>query len=280
MRIDAHQHYWKLERGDYGWLTPDHGVLYRDYMPEDLQLHLATHHIDRTIVVQAAPTIEETEFLLDLCEREKTLAGVVGWLDLEADDFERQYERLRRNRYFIGLRPMLQDLADDAYILRPHVLRSLERLAKDSFPLDLLVRPRHLPHLAKLLKRLPQLHAVVDHLAKPNIATGEWEPWRHDLAQLADYPGIYCKLSGMVTEARHRAWQSADFTPYVRHVLDVFGISRVMFGSDWPVCLLSADYAQTIHVLEAALPSEISASDREALFGGNALKFYHRTDLH
>lgn len=274
MRVDAHQHYWKLERGDYGWLTPDMGSLYRDYLPDDLSSLLSANHIARTIVVQAAPTVAETQFLLELCEQEATLAGVVGWLDLEADDFEQQFARLRKNRYFIGLRPMLQDLKDDSYILRPKVMRSLQMLDDEAFPLDLLIYPRHLPHIVSLLERIPGLRAVVDHLAKPDIAAGVLDPWRRDLARVAEYTGVYCKLSGMVTEARHGEWQMDEFVPYVHHVLDIFGTSRVMFGSDWPVCLLSADYGQTLDVLEATLPTGLNRHELERIFGLNAVEFY------
>ncbi len=274
MRIDAHQHYWKTERNDYGWLTPESGPLYADYMPDDLRPHLQANGIDKTIVVQAAPTVAETEFLLSLCEREKTLAGVVGWLDLDADDFPEQFARLRSNRYFVGIRPMLQDLDDDAWILRPRVIQSLKRLADEQFPIDLLIFPRHLPHIITLLEQLPGLRAVIDHLAKPGIKDGVLDPWRDDIAAIARHANVYCKLSGMVTEADMRHWKTADFVPYVHHVFDVFGPQRVMFGSDWPVCLLAADYSQVCRLLADALPQRLSERDRSAIFGGNAIDFY------
>lgn len=275
MKIDAHQHYWQVKRGDYGWLTPDQGVLYRDYMPKQLRPHLAQHQINRTIVVQAAPTIEETLFLLRLCEEENTLAGVVGWLDLESEHFATEFSRLRSNPYFIGLRPMLQDIEDTSYILRPQVLRSLELIAAASFPLDLLIQPRHLPSVINMLERIPDLHTVVNHIAKPCIAKGELDPWRSDLARLANHhPNVYCKLSGMVTEAVHGRWNTEDFIPYVSHVLDIFGPSRVMFGSDWPVCLLSADYSEVIVLLESLLPEHWGALEYKLVFGDNAARFY------
>lgn len=275
MRVDAHQHYWKLERGDYGWLTPNLKKLYRDYLPADLLATLQAQRIDKTIVVQAAPTVAETEYLLELCEQEETLVGVVGWLDLDASDFSQHYTRLRNNPYFIGLRPMLQDIADDMYILRPRVMRSLQQLAEDQFPLDLLVHPRHLPHVITMLEQVPGIRAVVDHLAKPNIAEGILDPWRSDIAQIAQYPNVYCKLSGMVTEAQHERWTATDFIPYVQHILSIFGSKRTMFGSDWPVCLLAArDYGQVIHLLEDVLPEDLTALDRDNIFGLNALEFY------
>jgi L-fuconolactonase len=274
MRIDAHQHYWKPDRGDYGWLTPDLKALYRDFLPADLKPHLDRHGIGRTIVVQAAPTVAETEFLLQLCESEETIAGVVGWLDMEADDFAEQFHRLRENPKFVGIRPMLQDLDDDAYILRPKVGRALELLVEHDFPLDLLVFPRHLPHVITLLERWPGLRAVVDHLAKPNIASGDIEPWRERMERVAAHPNVYCKLSGMVTEADHGNWQRSDFVPYVREIVRMFGTGRVMFGSDWPVCLLAASYDEVWDILVRALPETIGEKEKEAIFGSNAARFY------
>ncbi|WP_213584101.1 amidohydrolase [Paenibacillus sp. J2TS4] len=273
-RLDAHQHYWKLDRGDYGWLTPEAGILYRDYLPEDLKEHLQAQSIGQTIVVQAAPTVEETEYLLSLCEQEETLAGVVGWLDLEADDFVEQYERLSQNHYFVGIRPMLQDLPDDRWILRPKVIQALRRLARDEFPVDLLVKPRHLGPVLELMQLVPELRAVVDHLAKPYIKDGIMEPWRTQLKELAQYERVYCKLSGMVTEADLTGWQKEDFIPYVHHVLESFGSERVMFGSDWPVCLLAATYSEVTHLLESCLPESVTESERELIFGHNAAQFY------
>ncbi|KIL40474.1 amidohydrolase [Gordoniibacillus kamchatkensis] len=274
MRIDAHQHYWRLDRGDYGWLTPDAGILYRDYGPSDLAPHLRSRGIGATVAVQAAPTVAETEYLLTLCAGEPTLAGVVGWVDPEADDFEATLVRLKRSPYFLGIRPMLQDLEDDAYIVRPKVLESLRTLVRHDLALDLLVRPRQLPHAAAMLAAVPGLRAVVDHIAKPDIAAGITEPWRSDLAAVAAYPNVYCKLSGMVTEADHRAWRREHLEPYIREVCRLFGPQRVMFGSDWPVCLLAASYDEVAAALEASLPPEWTEADRAAVFGANAAAFY------
>ena len=275
MRVDAHQHYWKIGRGDYGWLTPKSGILYRDYMPEDLVPHLHTCGIDLTVVVQAAPTVGETEFLLSLCEQEPTLAGAVGWLDLEADHFAAELDRLRAHPYFVGLRPMLQDISDDGYILRPKVLRALERMAELEVPLDILIFPRHLPHIKRMLEQVPGLKAVIDHLAKPPIASGALDPWREQMEAIAaDHPNVSCKLSGMVTEARPHAWQPADFVPYVHHIVSVFGPNRILFGSDWPVCLQQAEYGDVVRLLEKVLPDHMTREDRDKLFGWNAVRFY------
>jgi L-fuconolactonase len=274
MRIDAHQHYWKVERGDYGWLTPEAGILYKDFGPADLEAQLEEHRIDATIVVQAAPTTAETEYLLELCEQEPTLAGAVGWIDPEADDFEATLLRLKASKYFLGIRPMLQDMADDAYIVRPKVLEALRLLVKHDAALDLLVRPRQLPHVLRMLELVPGIRAIVDHIAKPDIAGHVTDPWLDHMEAIAAYPNVYCKLSGMVTEADHERWQPEDIIPYVRLVCKRFGPDRVVFGSDWPVCLLAASYEQVVRILEEALPPEWTAKQRQAVFGGNAAAFY------
>jgi len=276
MRIDAHQHFWLLERGDYGWLTPSLTKLYRDFLPGDLEPELQKAGMDRTVLVQAAPTVAETEYMLSLCEESPRIAGVVGWLDFEADDFEEQFLRLRENPYFVGLRPMLQDLEDDRWILRPKVISALRILEKHGFPLDILIFPRHLPVIRELMDIVPNLRGVIDHLAKPYIKDGIFQPWAEQIAELAKYPNLYCKLSGMVTEADHEGWRSnpAQFAPYVRHVVSSFGYDRIMFGSDWPVCLLAASYAEVVSLLESSLPEDMTDEQRRLLFGGNAARFY------
>ena len=274
MRIDAHQHYWKLERGDYGWLTPALGILYRDYLPADLKPHLEREGIDRTVVVQAAPTVAETEFLLDLAESEPSIAGVVGWLDMEAADFEATLDRLRARPKFCGIRPMIQDIADDDWMLRPAVQRAFAAVQERGCTFDFLTFPRHLPRVLRVLDEFPQLRCVVDHLSKPPIKSGELEPWRTDLARVAAHPTVWCKLSGMVTEADHRNWRPADLVPYVRHAVACFGWERVMFGSDWPVCLLAADYSRVVAALVEALGEELTPEREALIFGANAARFY------
>lgn len=273
MRIDAHQHFWRLERGDYGWLTPAAGSLYRDYLPHELEPILARHDIDATILVQAAPTVAETEYMLSLAAEHDFIAGVVGWLDLTSPDFARDYERLRRNPRFVSIRPMLQDLPDAAWIARPEVIKSLERLAADGFPIDFLAKPSHLGPLIRVMERLPQLRGIVDHIAKPDIAAGAWQPWADDLARLAQFPTVYCKLSGMVTEAG-AGWTADKLAPYAQHALEQFGWSRVVFGSDWPVCTLAASYDEVVDGLKSALGGLLTPEHEDALFGGNAARFY------
>ncbi|NEU30199.1 amidohydrolase family protein [bacterium LRH843] len=274
MKIDSHQHFWKLSRGDYGWLKPEMEVLYRDYFPEDLIPHLQEHEISKTIVVQAAPTMEETEFLLDLYEKTDFIAGVVGWIDLESDEFSKHYRRFRQHKGFVGLRPMLHDISDDRWILRPKVMEHLKLLVEEDFPLDILIFPRHLPHILELLDELPGLRAVIDHCAKPYIAKGELEPWKSEIDKVAKYKNVRCKLSGLITEAEHNKWTVEDLKPYVSHVVNTFGPESVMYGSDWPVCLLSGTYSQVHNALVETLPKELSQEEIEKIFGGNTREFY------
>jgi L-fuconolactonase len=273
--IDAHQHFWRLSRDDYGWLTPDLGEpLYRDYLPTDLAPHLRKAGVSHTVVVQAAPTEAETRFLLALAEENAFVAGVVGWLDLEDDAFETRLDGLLKHPKFVGLRPMLQDLDDDAYILRPKVIGSLHAIAERGTAFDFLTHPKHLGNVAKALDAVPTLRAVIDHISKPNIAAGSLAGWAGDMAHVATFPNVYCKLSGMITEARHDAWRPHDLRPYVEHVLKVFGAERLMFGSDWPVCLLAGSYAEVLNALRTVLDAELDQAGQGAVYGLNAARFY------
>ncbi|WP_256761987.1 amidohydrolase [Cohnella sp. WQ 127256] len=275
MRIDAHQHYWKLSRDDYGWLTPELPMLYRDFMPSDLTEQLQKHGINKTIVVQATPTLEETEFLLSLCDQHDTLAGVVGWLDFEATTFKDTFIALRENPYFIGMRLMLQDIDASAYLLRPIVIENLKFLTKHDFPVDLLIKESQLPTIVKLLELIPDLKAVIDHIGKPQIAKQEKAPWEKLISKVAAYPNVYCKLSGMATEADFSIWNESDFSFYINHVIESFGKKRVMFGSDWPVCLLAASYSQVIDILLINLPETVTDNEVDDIFGFNASRFYN-----
>jgi L-fuconolactonase len=274
MRIDAHQHYWKIERGDYDWMSaPAVDAIRRDFLPRDLAPALARHRIDRTVVVQAAATVAETDFLLGLASEHPSIAGVVGWLDVEAHDFPTTLGRYARRPGFLGIRPMLQDLPDDRFLVRPRVLENLAELARSGKRLDLLVLPKHLPVAVEALERLPELHAVVDHCAKPDLRTGALDAWRVGIARIAKYPNVACKLSGLVTEAEPNA-DAARFAPVIEHVLSAFGPDRLLFGSDWPVCTLAASYERVVGVLSEVLAARLDPDFEGKLFGANAARFY------
>lgn len=272
-RIDAHQHFWRLARGDYGWITPDKGVLYRDYGPADLLPHLRAHGIGRTVLVQCAQTEAETDFMLGLAAEHAFIAGVVGWLDMEAPDFAERLAERRRSPHFVGVRPMIQDLPDERWMLREPVLAAFAELERTGTPFDFLVLPQHLPHVLTVLERFPALHCVIDHIAKPPIARGALQPWAERLAAVAQHPGVYCKLSGMITEADPGRWRAPDLAPYIAHARWVFGPHRVMFGSDWPVCRLAGEYGDVVQALRDNLVG-LDDEAEAALFGGNAARFY------
>jgi L-fuconolactonase len=274
MRIDGHQHFWKAERGDYHWMSPTAPVLCRDYLPNDLLPHLMKHGISKTILVQAAQTVAETDYLLELAAQNSFIAGVVGWLDMESPDFPHQFEFYRRNPRFIGLRPMLQDIPDPAWVVRPQVLKSLQLVADADFPFEFLTYAQHLPYVLQALESVGPLRAVIDHISKPEIRKQKIEPWKRLMAQAAQHENLYCKLSGMITEADPLHWSAEDLRPYIEHTVDCFGWDRIIFGSDWPVCLLAGSYDQVIQALIEVLQPRMDTTSEGKLFGINAMQFY------
>jgi L-fuconolactonase len=271
--IDSHQHFWKVARGDYDWMGPDVAPLLRDFLPDELRPLLARAGVDRTVLVQAAETEAETEFLLGIAAETDFVAGVVGWLDMDDDGFPARLAHFRQNPWLVGLRPMLQGLSDDAWVLRPRVLGNLAVLAESGLAFDILTFPRHLPHVIEALKAVPGLRAVVDHLSKPAIAAGPLDPWREHMAEIAAFPNVSCKVSGMVTEAK-ADWALADLEPFVDHVAAVFGEDRLMFGSDWPVATLAGSYGDVSNAARALLGRTFGPDGMAKIFGANAASFY------
>jgi L-fuconolactonase len=273
--IDAHQHFWRIDRGDYGWLAPALAI-YRDFMPDDLAPLLVRHGITGTILVQAAPTVAETRFLLDIARATPFVRGVVGWIDFEAADAADAIAALAADPLLVGLRPMVQDIADDDWLLRSSLKPALTAMARHGLVFDALVLPRHLRRLQTLIARHPDLAVVIDHGAKPsireNLRENLHESWASDLAAIAAAPGVTCKLSGLVTEAAPD-WQVSDIRPYAQHILATFGPQRVLFGSDWPVVNLAGGYDRW---REAAcdLIRDCPASDRAAILGETARRVY------
>lgn len=274
IRIDSHQHFWKLTENEYKWLTKDLGEIYRDFMPDDLYPFIKKYKIDKTIVVQAAPTIQETVFLLSLKEQYDWIAGVIGWLDLSKPTFKRDLKNTLKYSGFIGLRPMIQDLEDDDWILREKVLTNIQVLIEYDVPLDLLIRPRHIPYILRLLEIYPKLRAVVNHIAKPNIAEGQFDGWKEGLENIAAFPNVMCKLSGFITEAGYKNWTIEQFKPYITQTLKIFEPHRVMFGSDWPVCNLSGSYDDVMNCILKNLSDYTNEKELSLIFGENAKRFY------
>jgi L-fuconolactonase len=279
MRIDAHQHFWDPGRKDYGWIDDLQGEaadrLRRPILPPDLAPLLTAEQIDATVLVQAAPTEAEGQFLLSLADRQAFIAGVVVWLDMDASDFEERLDALRGRAKFVGVRPMIHDIRDANWMLRPNVRRAFAILERQQICFDFLVRPVHFPPLLEILEAFPRLRAVLDHIGKPQIGARQWEPWATGFARVASYPNVYCKLSGMITEASHTAWAAVDLEPYVRHAIERFGPERCMFGSDWPVCTLAGSYPQVLGALEQALaPLGLDSAAQQRIWGGTAAAFY------
>jgi L-fuconolactonase len=272
MRIDAHHHLWTLARGDYGWLTPALAPIYRDFQLSDLAPHLAAAGIEGTILVQAAATEAETIFLLDIAEGADVVRGVVGWTDFDAADGVARIDALAARNLLVGLRPMVQDIADDDWLLRPALAPLLTAMAANGLIFDALVLPRHLPRLLQIVGRHPDLTFVLDHCGKPRLATGEIATWQRDIALLAQHPNIVCKVSGLVTEAAPE-WKIADLRQAVDHVVACFGPQRLLWGSDWPVVDLAGGYARWFAAAEALL-ADLSPPDKAAIFGGNAARIY------
>lgn len=272
MQIDAHQHFWVLSRGDYGWLTPAAGSIYRDYLPTDLEPLLVRHGIGASIVVQAAPSVAETEFLLALAREAPFVAGVVGWVDLIAKEASETIRRLAGNPLLVGLRPMVQDIADDEWLLRPDLSAALDAMIEHGLVFEALVLPRHLPRLLVLIERHPELRVVIDHGAKPGIRERMLDPWRADIAALAARPGICCKLSGLVTEAA-ADWRVEDLAPFVTHLLATFGAGRLLWGSDWPVVERAGGY-DAWRAASLELLASLSDASRNAILGENVERVY------
>ncbi len=275
IRVDAHHHVWRLDRGDYGWLrpTPTLRRICRDFDLDELRPQLARAGVEATVLVQAAPTMAETQYLLEVArENADTVRGVVGWADLRGPDAPDVLAELARDRRLKGIRPMLQDEPDAAWILRPDVQPGLAALHALGLRFDALVKPANLRALLQMLEHHPDLAVVVDHCAKPGIAADAWLPWADDLAAIAHHTSAHCKLSGLVTEAGAR-WNVQTLRRYVEHVLGCFGSKRVMWGSDWPVMTLAASYAAWSSATDELLVG-LAADERDAIRGGNAVRFY------
>ncbi|MEU8516875.1 amidohydrolase family protein [Kitasatospora sp. NPDC048722] len=277
MRVDAHHHLWELGRRPHSWLdAPELAAIRRDFGPADLAPRARAAGIDRTVLVQVLPDAAETREFLALAGAEPLIAGVVGWADLTAPGIADTLAVLRRGPggdRLVGLRHLVQGEPDPAWLARPDVRRGLRAVGDAGLCYDLLVRDHQLPAAIDAVRALPEQPFVLDHLAKPPIARGDLEPWAGHLRELAREPNVFCKLSGLVTEADPTGWTVADLRPYAETALDAFGAARVMFGSDWPVCLVAASYEHVVHAA-AELTHALSAHERAQVFGGTAARIY------
>ena len=273
MIVDSHQHFWQVGRFDYPWMTPEVDVLCRDYLPRDLDPILKRKAVEKTILVQASNSLEETRWLLELAEQNSFIAGVVGWVDLTADGFTDQLDEFTPHAKFKGVRHLVESEPEDDWLMQPTVRANLRILARRGVAYDLLVHTRHLKYAVRLADSCPELRLVVNHMAKPPIARGEIDDWSLGLREIASRPNVWCKLSGLLTEADWTSWRVEDLKPYVDRALEVFGSRRMMFGSDWPVCLLAASYDRVLEAFEKLLAG-LDENGRDRIFSRNALEFY------
>ncbi len=273
MKIDSHQHFWNYDPARDTWITEEMSILKRDFLPEDLDHEYQANGIDASIAVQADQSENETLFLLDLANRNSKIAGVVGWVDLcsskaaERLAFFSQFEKLR------GFRHIAQAEPDERFLVRDDFVRGIAGLREFGFTYDILIYPKQLPAALELVAKLPEQRFIIDHLAKPEIKTRGAASWATHMRNIAQNPNVYCKLSGLVTEADWHHWKSEDFKPYLDVVFDAFGPQRLMFGSDWPVCLLAGSYQRVKQVIEDYLNGH-SEDEKEKIFGDNAIGFY------
>jgi len=278
MRIDAHQHFWKYQATDYSWINEQMTRLQRDFLPNDLNPLLEKAHFDGCIAVQARQSLEETAFLLDLCLSNPSVLGVVGWVDLQAPDLESHLSEWQQHPGLLGFRHIVQDEADPQFLLRPDFIRGVKSLPHYGYTYDILVYEQQLPLVPDFLARCPDQPFVLDHLGKPVIQQGVSSRWKEAIRAAAKFPNLYCKVSGLVTEANWHQWSAHEFQPFVDEVLEAFGPQRLMVGSDWPVCLLAAEeYADVIQLAEYLL-RQLSVTEQQQVFGQNAAKFYGISD--
>ncbi len=273
--IDSHQHFWQRSQPfEYAWLdTPDKSAIKRDHMPADLEPLLRAAGVDRTVCVQTQHNLEENRWALRLAEQCPFIAGVVGWVDLASPDCERQLAEFKDHPKFVGIRHVTQDEPDEDFVVRPEIIRGLRVLEKHGVPFDLLLYVKHLHHVPALARQLPDLPMVIDHLAKPNIRERQLDEWLPHFRAAGQFPNVFCKLSGMITEADWREWKADDLKPYVQSALEIFGPNRCMFGSDWPVCNLAGSYGEVKQALVDA-SGHLAEAERDAIFGGTAQRFY------
>ena len=272
--IDAHHHLWKYNSKDYDWMDDSMQILKQDYLPGDIYREATGAGVKGSVVVQARQSLAETEWLLDIAGKYPFIKGVVGWVDLKSDTLSKELEKYAIHPCFVGVRHVLQDEPDDHFMLREEFLRGISQLSSYNLTYDLLILPRHLKNAAKLVGKFPEQRFVIDHLAKPLIKEQKLEPWKEDIQRLADFPNVWCKISGMVTEADHNHWQQADFNPYLDIVTRAFGVGRIMTGSDWPVCRLAAEYSDVLNI-HLEYYKNYDEKDKEKIFNKNCLDFYN-----
>ncbi len=274
MIIDSHQHFWKYEAEKHSWIDDDMSVIRRDFLPSDLEKVYEENGVDGCVAVQADQTIEENTFLLELAKQHSFIKGIVGWVDLRSNTVEKKLEEYSQQVKIKGFRHVVQGEPDHNFLLRPNFLRGISNLEKFNFVYDILVFPHQLGAVLEFVKLFPNQKFVIDHIAKPYIKDGFFEGWATLMSAIAKHENVYCKLSGMVTEADYKTWTEIQLEPYMNHVLNIFGSDRVLFGSDWPVCLVASNYTRMKNTLSNFIAS-LSQTEQDAIMGSNAVEFYN-----
>ncbi len=273
MILDSHQHLWQFNTEDFGWIDDSMAILKQDHLPGDIEKQLPAAQVSGTVVVQARQKPEETRWLLDQSAKHDFIKGVVGWVDLRSEKLDEQLEEFNTNPKLVGVRHVIHDEKDDDFMLRPAFLKGIEKLKQYNLTYDLLVFPKHLQRALELVSMFPEQKFVLDHISKPFIRAGILDPWRKDMKSLAAQANVWCKISGMVTEADIKNWVYEDFVPYLDVVTEVFGTDRIMLGSDWPVCLLAGEYKEIMNV-PIRYFSNIDTDSKEKVFRMNCIDFY------
>lgn len=273
MIIDAHQHFWVFDPVRDAWITEEMSVIRKDFLPADLAPVLEANGVDGCVAVQADQSETETAFLLQLAAENAFVKGVVGWADLRSEHIDERLEHFAQFPLLKGFRHIVQGEADPEFLLREDFCRGIKALAKHDFTYDILIYPHQLPAAVQFVRKFPDQRLVIDHLAKPYIKKGALKGWEEQMRAIAEHGHVFCKLSGMVTEADIRTWKPEDFTPYLDVALEAFGAERLMFGSDWPVCLLAADYPEVKKIVTDHI-AQLSTGEQAQIMGGNATTFY------
>ena len=270
--IDTHQHFWNYDPKRHDWINEDMQAIQKDFLPEQLAILLKENQVAGCISVQVDQTKEETEFLLALAKQHSFIKGIVGWVDLSASDLEQTLEYYRDAQALKGFRHIVQGEAA-GFMMQPKFIQGLQKLPAHHYTYDLLIYAHQLKEANELIKQLNELPIVIDHVAKPNIKNGEIEDWKKEITAIAKYPNVHCKISGMATEANWESWSMAGLQPYLDTVVEAFGTERIMFGSDWPVCLVETSYSKWLKGVQNYF-NTFSSAEQEAIFAGNAIKFY------
>jgi L-fuconolactonase len=278
MIIDAHHHLWKFNEADYAWMDKSMSILKKNYLPADLEKQLGGTDVVGTVVVQARQNLDETRWLLEMAGRYPFIKGVVGWFDLCSENLQAQLNEFTDDPRLVGARHVIHDEPDDDFMLMPAFVKGMEKLVQYNLSYDLLLFPKHLQRAFELVSLFPDQRFVLDHLSKPFIKASILDPWREEIIALASQPNVWCKISGMVTEADHEHWKYEDFIPYLDTVIEAFGTDRIMLGSDWPVCRLAGEYHQVMDI-PARYFNDLDPSDREKIFSLNCIECYELTNL-